>query len=394
MPIVKPISAIIHRFHFRGNTYSFLIEATLKPQQDGGQLSIQASPGYLLTTLDDLTPQAERTISYKNQPDGSWLVQNVVTLLTNGSSLIDGAITLQDPLGESVVLLVSIETALFISDTSVAFGNTEAGGEALALLKVSQQGADTPVSLSVNNPALFGLASDKAASTFADTLTVVPSFEGDFICIRYSPNQAGRHTSSLLITTPYDSQTVFLEGRATRKASQYQLLSWPALETKWSKPVNRLATTRIQKILAVVLVVGLVCVSYIYKCELVPGLCQSRNIVETDLSSRDAPVVSARVSKVEDSVKNKLAANPTKKTSIGKYPDSAEHYQFEKQRSENTPEVIKKVAPRWRRTTEPGNKAKSYYTQQSRIRWQKKSAKSDGRSDLEKELNNTPIVHP
>ena len=393
MSIIKPTPTVVHRFHFRGNAYTFPVEAALKSQQDGGQLHIKASPGYWLTTVNNSTPQSEQTISYESQPDGSWLVQSTVTLLTDGSSLIDGTITLRDPLGESVVLLVSIETALFISDTSVTFGSTEPGGEALALLKISQQGADTPLALSVDNPDLFGLASGKAASNFAANLKIIPSFDGSFICIRYSPNQTGRHTGNLVITTPYDSQTIFLEGRGTGKANWFPLVSWPAFGTNRGEPVSQLAITGIQKILAVVLLAGSGWLSYAYRCTLVPGLCQSQDVVETVNPSRDTTIIKAKVSTVSNSEKNRPDKSLPKKINIAKYADSAEQHQFEKQESENMPEVTKKIAPKWQQLKQPGNKAKAYYTRQSRSRWRKKSAKSDERSDLEKELNNTAVSH-
>ena len=358
MPFRQPTPTAIRSYHFRGNAYEFPVESVLEPEQGGGKLLIEASTGYVLTTLTDTEPQSEQALDYVLQPDGSWVASTMVTLLASDSSLVSGPITLRDPVGETVILRVEIETFLTISDSSITFNKIKLGEEDFIILKINQQGANTPVGLSTDDPDQFSLALSKKELHFTPDLTITPAFGGTYVQIRYAPNRSGQHIASLFVKTDYDNQTVSLQGNAGKSW-------WPGLWTRGNAQITQPASIRSKKlgILAILVVGGLLYAGYAYRCQLAPSLCQSQIEVNN-----------------EDST-NTLA----KRTNINKKADAQS--QLQPQKSESIPQLVVKTSTQ--KPLEVGRQIKPYRQAKlkRRILPKRKPAKGDDETELEKELN-------
>ncbi len=382
MPFRQPTPIIIRCVHFRGNAYEFPVESVLRSKQGDGQLRVEASSGYGLTTIVNSTPQTQQRISYVSQADGSWMAQDRLSLVATGSSLIDGTVTLRDPIGEILNLMVIIEPALFVDGSTVTFDRTEPNATDFIFLKIRQQGATTPVTLTIHGSNQFTLATSTRESDFAPDLTINTSFEGTYVYIRYAPNRAGRHVARLLITTPYYTKTVSLEGQAS--SHWYRLLEWPGLLTPWRVLNNHSAGSPIQKWVLSVLLLGLGYVSYTYQCQLVPSLCQSQNAVKIIIPTRKQAQVKAEVATAV-AKKTTLDTFLTRKTGI--YEQTLTLHQ----KNEVVSRLVKKVNSRrkskrrgWPKTFRSRKLKRGTLTRMKPI-------KMGVESDLERELNSQPV---
>lgn len=124
---------------------------------------------------------------------------------------------------ENSPLRVTSETALVIDQLEVTFAYTVAGGTAIASLKIKQLGANTPVTLSVANPSWFTLSQSMNGSAFVSSLSLIPAPEGSLVYIRYTPRSARGHRTFLMVTTPYEVQTVLLKGVPAGLANWFHL---------------------------------------------------------------------------------------------------------------------------------------------------------------------------
>ena len=287
MALRQETPSVLQTADFRGNAYSFPVESVIGPQQGPCELRISVSAGYLLKTPVNPVPQSEQTIRYIVQPDGSQVAAAVVTLLATGPALVQGAVRLHNPLGEIIELPIHTDTStgaqlpeLRISSQILNFSKTAAGEEDFAILKVSQQGADTPVIVSTDNPALFQMAVGVKQLVFTSTLTFVPAPGGTYVHVRYTPGRGGQHSARLFVETDYDTQTVILQGRtsgllpmlplrpAADQARTYQSRTdnLPAAPGRWLRP------------LAGLLLGGLAWAGYVNRCDIAPGLCQDQAV--------------------------------------------------------------------------------------------------------------------
>ena len=297
MSFRQPTQTNIRYFHFWGNTYDFPVESVLRSKQGDGQLHIEASSGYGLTTIIDSTPKTRQTISYVNQADGSWLAQGRLSLVATGPSLINGTVTLRDSIGETLSLMVSIEPVLFVDGSTVSFNQTEPNETDIIFLKIRQQGAITPVALAIHDSNRFALATSTQEVDFTPNLTIDTPFDGTYVYIRYVPSRSGRDVARLVITTPYDTKTVSLEGQANIVAGWYRLRDWPDLLTPWRMLSRQPAVAPVRKwaLSSLLLVMGLGYASYTYRCQLAPSLCQNQNVVKTIVHSQKHTLVRGTV---------------------------------------------------------------------------------------------------
>ena len=386
MPFRQPTPIIIRCVHFRGNAYEFPVESVLRSRPGNGQLHIETSSGYGLTTIAHSTPQAQQTLSYVIQPDGSWLAQGRLTLVTNRSSLIDGTVTLRDPIGEILNLMVMIEPALFVDGSTVTFDRTEPNVADFIFLKIRQQGATTPVTLTIHGSNQFTLATSTRESDFAPDLTINTPFEGTYVYIRYAPKRAGRHVARLVITTPYHTKTVSLEGQASNLSNWYRFLEWTGLLTPW-RVLNNQSTAPIWKWVLSVLVLGLGYVSYTYRCQLVPGLCQSQNTVKIIIPTRKHAQVKAEVVTAV-AEKTTLDTFLTGKTGIDELTLTIHP------KNKVISRLVKKVNSRrkskrkgWPKTFRSRKHKRGLFARM-------KPTKTGAESDLEKMLNKKPVRKP
>lgn len=130
------------------------------------------------------------------------------------------------------------DATLLIDHSEITFANKRAGKEAIASLLIRQLGANTPVLISVANPNWFTLSQSTIDSSFAPSLCFIPANEGSLIYIRYAPKSVTRHRTFLMVTTPYDVQTVVLEGAPAGLASWFRLPKWLTLKRSFFKSLK------------------------------------------------------------------------------------------------------------------------------------------------------------
>lgn len=233
MPFQQPALMTVRQTYFRGKTFVFPVESVLAPGAKGGLLRLKASENYLLTTSANKTPLTEQTLPYVEQPDGSWRVSGAVNLTATATALISGSVTLHDPLGETLILPIRIDPTLFVDSYEINFDETKIGESMATILNIRQRGALTPVNLRVEPNHQFSIADPKMAMISASELTFTPAFEGSNVIVTYKPNRAGRNAARLVITTPYETQTVQLVGQPGGLLGRFQWpelprLQWPA----------------------------------------------------------------------------------------------------------------------------------------------------------------------
>lgn len=294
MPIRKPIKTTIRSHDFRDHTFSFPVESVLKPQQESGKLIISASAGYLLTTSADPEPTAEQSLEHVLQPDGNRVARGTVTLLANDEAPENSTITIRDPSGETVILtvdttpetaLIALRPALLLSAQALSFAPTAPGKLTHLIFTITQQNADTPVTLTTDAPEQFQLASD-SRPVFAPGLTFTPSATGTNVHVRFSPTRSGLAEARLSIETPYASQSILLMGQGsgwlpTRR--EKSVVSQPVPVTKTSQSSTRMLW------LSQFLIVGLVLAGYQFRCQLMPSLCQELPVTSITGPNRPQP---------------------------------------------------------------------------------------------------------
>lgn len=400
---------------FQDQAYTFLVESVLEPQEGFGRLLIEASADYLLTTAASATPQPEQTVSYVIQPDGRRIARSTVTLLAAGPTIVNGTVTLRDPLGQAVMLRIEgarqamqpfLAPMLTISGSELLFNRLELGEVGFAILKISQQGTDTPVVLRTDDPTQFELATGIKELNFGPDLTLTPSPGGTYIHIRYTPRRAGRHQAQLFIETPYDTKTVSLQGRAVgllpivlpnlrlsprinppaRQTYQPAELDMPDLP-----PAPKLSKKRTIPALLLVGLGGLGLAGYTYRCQIVPSLCQARDqtkavtvpsdtaFVRTPASTPNTSADKLLTKSVTKEAKADNVAKPEKKTKSD--PDSSRRNEREKKERSSTPEG--ENLPKAEQLADAKRRASP---QQKTRKETKKNIQDE--SDLEKELNN------
>lgn len=397
---------------FQDQAYTFSVESVLGPHQGFGRLLIEASAGYLLTTPSNTTPQPEQTVSYAIQPDGSRVARSTVTLLATGPSMVNGSVMLRDPLGEAVMLKIHVTSQisqpvlaplLTVSGSELVFNRMEVGEEGFAILKISQQGTDTPVLLSTDDPAQFGLATGVKELNFGSDLTLTPLPNGTYVHIRYRPNRTGRHLAHLFIEAPYDTKTVSLQGQAVGllpivlpklRSSPHTRPSMrlpnPSAEpdTEGLRPVARRPQKRAVPALLLLGLGGLGFAGYAYRCQIAPSLCPDRNEVEAIVAPVDTAFVS-REATTPDVNKEKLLTNNARKgPRVSKEPrPDKETAADAPRRDEKKKERSATAGDEDRIKTEPLADAKRRSSSQQKNRQQTRKNLED-ESDLEKELNN------
>lgn len=296
MPFRQPESTIIEAGSVRSGGFSFRVEASLASDQTGGKLAIDASAGYLLTSSDGKAPRQHLTLDYVLQPDGSRVAHDTLMLLRGSEPATNGSVTLRDPAGETLLMrIISGEVALrprqepilTVDQPGVHFNKTEVGEEAYSILHINQQFSHTPVSVVVDDPTHFSIATGVKQLLFGPSLLFTPAPTGTYIHVRYQPGRPGRHAANLYIETPYQFRQVRLTGRTTgfiaptlnrqpttERVPAQRLLPAPAQ----SEPVRARGRLR----LPVLLLLGaLAYAGYTYRCELAPSLCRQSIIDET-----------------------------------------------------------------------------------------------------------------
>ncbi len=290
MPFRQPESTIIEANSVRSGGFSFRVEASLVPGQDGSKLAVDASEGYLLTSSDGKAPRQHLTLDYVVQPDGSRVAHDTLMLLRGSELATNGSVTLRDPTGETLVMRVVAGEAVFrpqpepvlrVDQPALHLGKVNVGEEAYAILNIGQQFAQTPVSVVVDDPAQFSIATGVKQLLFGPSLLFTPAPTGTYIHVRYQPDRPGRHSAHLYIETPYQTKQVRLTGRTTGLVA-------PVLSrqpTQPREPAQRLLppapteTTRRRGRLGLPALLllglgGLAFAGYAYRCELAPSLCR------------------------------------------------------------------------------------------------------------------------
>lgn len=354
MPLQQPALTIIRKADFRKNIFSFPVESVVKGEQGVGKLHIEASAGYLLTTSSNPNPGLQQTIRYVLQPDGSRVASGTVTLVSEGPTLEAGTVTLSDPLGQQTVLTIDVSAdssllpVLTVGSSALSFDKTDPGDESFAILKISQQYADTPLTVSVDEPANFLIATGIRQLTFLPSLTFTPPTDGTYIHVRYAPDRPGRHTAKLFVETPYDMKLVVLQGRAGG------LLLPQRSERALPQPVipddQPPAQPRRLGLPALLVLSGLAFAGYTYRCELAPSLCQAQSGITPVEPSRAERPVDSVAAQNKTAVTDKRDARPDRDESR---VTRAEVDRPDETRSESVPPAPKKKKRKSRPETYP-----------------------------------------
>ncbi len=387
MSFLQPTSTRIHSFQFRRNVYEFPVESVLELEPGDKQLSINVSAGYLLALQADPTPQPQQLLDYVKQPGGGYLAQATVTLIATGSALINGTVTLRDPRGERIVLTITIKTILLLDSSLLTFTKTDPGKEVFAIFNISQQGTETPVVLSTSDPSRFSLAVDNKTPSFSPVLTVTPSFQGTDIRIRYVADRLGPHTAYLLAETPYSTKTVLLQVVLDELSGWYRLWQWPGVRQWQGWQIRQPTTAHLRRIgiVSILLLGGLGYAGYVYRCQLIPGLCPLPNPTDTSIILPDTLSTNPRLSPA-DTGKQRTDNYPVKEAKVNR--PANENSELEKQKSNEVPRLVAKVVPK--KPVEVDKQTKVYRpTQPKRLEVSRKKPTTVGveESDLEIELN-------
>ncbi len=398
MPIRQPVQTIIRADDFHDKAFSFPIESTVAPEWMVGNLVVNAPEGYLLTTSLTLEPKQTQSFPYQKHPNGQWIVEGTVTLLFTGSQPTAGKVIIQNSLNEKIVLTVepsralSKQPELTVSDSLLTITQSATDRPGFGLLTIAQTNANTPVTITTDLPDYFLLASD-SRPTFGPTLLLLPSATGTYVHIRYFSGKRGRHRGQLFIEAPYGSTTVTLEGQ---KMGLLPTLRTSVVVAKSVQEEDTPTRKRWITGLTVGLLAGLAVVSYTYKCQLFPSLCQERTanqVAVPDEPARSEPVISNDT--LAESELDKVIRSTIKPSAPLSPPDSGSVRQ-----STTAPIVrIPKQAPTAAMANEPNSvestKTPSKVTTRqtvdnqlnARAKRRQDSASADEESDLEKALN-------
>lgn len=155
---------------------------------------------------------------------------------------------------------------LTVSEPTLVFSDTSPGEQYFLILTISQKNAETPVSLEIDAPDLFQLATDKMPA-FTNSVTFTPAPGGTYVHIRYTPHKAGQHQAKLTIQAPYDRQKVTLMGQSGRKIPAGLSMG----------------------LLALVIVGGLTYAGIAFRCEIAPSLCEEEPSHNVPVATEEAP---------------------------------------------------------------------------------------------------------
>ncbi len=280
---------------------------------------------------------------------------------------------------------------LLVSHPALTLVQRAADKPVFSVLAIAQQHADTPVTLSTDEPDYFQLASDSRPA-FGSTLTFVPPPTGAYVHVRYMAPKGCSHQAHLTIEAPYTSTTVALEGRTTGALSVVRNIL-PSTNRVSAKQPNRvISSSRWAALWATVLVSGLAYAGYIYQCQLFPSLCQEKTTesvqpkshfplpqpVTDDLSARTANKKIVPKRKFDDKV-------PATRSSSGQTSVAFTDNPVEKLPNNQSDEP-RRIA-RNRTSTTVTEKESTEPKVRSQIRRQQDTTPTEKESDLERELN-------
>ncbi len=118
------------------------------------------------------------------------------------------------PAAEAAVPEQTVKPGLLIVDRqSVGFPLTRRGASTEQTISVVQHYADTPVSLTIDNPDAFSFVIPPD-DRLLPAIGFVPTPVDTKLRIRFSPKESGTTTARLIIQTPYSRQQVDLTGRS------------------------------------------------------------------------------------------------------------------------------------------------------------------------------------
>jgi hypothetical protein len=175
------------------------------------------------------------------------------------------------------------------SEQALAFPATPAGKPQFKTFTIEQKQANSPVTLTTNDPDNFQLASDSHPN-FAPSLTLNPPIGRTHIHVRYVAAKAGRHSAELHVEAAYSTQTVSLSAQSVGMLQ--------GLLTRSAHPLPPVVPAGSRWVPGVVLiaVAGLGLFFYAFRCQLAPGLCTEPVIQErSSIPRTPEPVRSARV---------------------------------------------------------------------------------------------------
>lgn len=247
--------------------------------------------------------------------------------------------------GQLIVSTPVGNPSLIADYPGLVFPRTAFGRPRVLTLAIAQQYTSTPVKIATDAPDYFQLATDRRPR-FVPAVMITPSSTGTYVHIRYAPGRTGSHRGHLLIETPYISRRIALSGsRGVLPALPMPQLptlrmpQWPRLHRPQlprlrvpQLPTLRtpsLPTLRIPKLparpspsnlfgrvsirswraglLAAGLISGLVLTGYLYRCQLVPSLCQE-DIADRILPKSNPPVPTILMGKAKPKLAKRIVA--------------------------------------------------------------------------------------
>ena len=205
---------------------------------------------------------------------------------------------------------LQISTALpnlFVSQSQLTFDPTEVGEERFLLVKIGQDGSDSPVRVVSEVAPFFQIAVQARPLRFSAEATFTPAPGGTFIHVRYAPKHAGRHVDEF--EAGQRTQTVVLSGRTTgflsrlspppRRAYAPTQLALPAPRPD-AAVVDDRATNR--SIAAVVITIGVVSLSAL------AYWATHRNVAQRPVSAAVAPKIIPALPGIADDKPTRLVA--------------------------------------------------------------------------------------
>lgn len=266
----------------------------------------------MLTTSVDSEPRQQQLIDHVRQSDGSHVARGKVTLFSTTTPPPAGLITVQNPSGEVVTLTINAAESevqpqtpkpsepqapvtnqtpqsptiglLTLSDATLTFPAAIPGEYRFLVFTVSQQNVNTPVTLTVDSPVQFQLATDSQPN-FVTSLTFVPAPRGSYVHVRYTPDKAGWYQAKLTVETPYVNKVISLIGQS----SGFKGLAF-SLDRRWKIGLP-----------VVVLLGALTVTGYSYRCQLLPDLCQEP-VENASTAPFTEPPVATQTNRTADSI--------------------------------------------------------------------------------------------
>ena len=282
---------------------------------------------------------------------------------------------------------VGSQPELLVSRPTLTFEQRTGDKPVFSILTIAQKNADTPVTLSTDDPDHFQLASDSRPA-FGSTLTFIPPPAGSYVHLRYMASKGNSHHAQLIIETPYTSTTVALEGRRKSTLSVVRTILPATNRVPEQQPDRATSGSRWAALLATVAVVGLVYTAYTYQCQLSPSLCREKTTESVQLKT-PAPFPRSTTNRLSPTTKIKERSNKRKakgnKTSTLRF--SSQHRPVastEKSSDNQSDEPRRVIRNRTSRTVTDQENIESKV--RSRVRRQKDATRIK-ESDLERELN-------